>query len=365
MLKKKMTMDKPSFNPIVGLSANVLAEPPKGQLDKPILANLRTGIYYYPDCRLIRPQKTRAVAFGNVEEAESAGFRLCGHCRTQETKRLEKMNTVSVICNYLKENYREKITLGSLSGTFGMSSHRIHSVFMSTVGVSPRKYVEEYRITKLKERLSSGQPVSSAIYAVGHNSTSWIYTDSRSMLGMTPSKYRNGSKGESILYVTGHTDFGEMIVAYTDHGICGVTLVDSEEMIMGYLRKEFPKAIITRSDDTNNYISGILDYLKGKVVDVPLDFHGTDFQLKVWGAIRRIPHGTTVTYSDVADMIGKPKAVRAVANACASNPVPLIVPCHRVIRKGGNLGGYGLGLERKRQLLELENETRTNGSLDD
>lgn len=366
MLKRKVAMEIPPLqNTSIGLTASVSYDPPQGQLEKLILANRRTGIYYYPGCRLMRPQKTRAVTFSSANEAERAGFRLCGHCRSQELKRLANMKIVSSICNYLKEHYQEKVTLDTISDRFGISPHQVYSVFMMMLGVSPRKYVDEYRITKLKEKLSSGESVSSAIYAVGHNSTSWVYRNSRSMLGMTPSKYRHGSRGEQISYVTGHTDFGEMVVAYTDHGICGVSLADSDEMIMRYLKKEFPKASLVLSVDTNDYINGILEYLKGRAVEVPLDFQGTDFQMRVWSALRKIPHGTTVTYSEVADMVGRPKAVRAVANACASNPVPLIVPCHRVIRKGGNLGGYGLGLERKRKLLELESETRTKDGSND
>lgn len=326
-----------------------------------VYANRRSKIYYYPSCRLLRPLDSRITSFSSARDAEDSGYRLCNHCRTEKLKRGEYAKTVDDICDFLKEHYSEKITLSVIASKFNMSPHNVHAMFKSILGVSPRKYTDEIRITKLKEKLAAGDSVISAVYAVGHNSSSWIYTNSRSRLGMTPSRYRHGSAGERILYAASDTDFGWMVVAYTDHGICGVSLVDTEEMVGDYLETEFPKAILEKTEDTNNYIGGIIDYLNGHKVKMPLDFHGTEFQMKVWSTLRKIPHGTTVTYSELAGMVGEPRAVRAVANACARNPVPLIVPCHRVVRKGGNLGGYGLGIERKRKILELERSTNLDG----
>ncbi|OWP56640.1 MAG: hypothetical protein B2I17_04800 [Thermoplasmatales archaeon B_DKE] len=354
-----------SFGAEIAVSSDEL-QVVKRQYGKLIInANRRTRIYYSPDCKLVKPEKSRVVTFRSSSEAEMAGYRLCNHCKSEEQRKQENLETISEICDYLKDHYSEKVTLSILGARFHISPHRIHAMFNRTIGISPRKYMDEYRITKLKEKLSSGDSVTAAVYGVGHSSLSWLYTNSRSRLGMTPSKYRHGGAGEVISYVVGHTDFGEMVVAYTDHGICGVSLADSEEMIMKYLKREFQKATLVQVEDTNNYIKGILGYLNGKRVDIPLDLHGTEFQVKVWSALKNIPHGTTVTYSDLAEMIEMPKAVRAVANACGRNPVPLIVPCHRVIRKSGELGGYGLGIDTKRKLLELEKRTKSTSDIND
>ncbi len=171
---------------------------------------------------------------------------------------------------------------------------------------------------------------------------------------MTSAKYRNGSREESIYYSMADTYLGKLVVAYTEKGLCAVTVVDSSQAGEEYLRNEFPKAILSESEDHQNYIESIMAYLRGSKVDIPMDLAGTEFQLRVWSALRTIPFGSTVTYGEVASMIGDSLAVRAVANACARNPVPLIIPCHRVIRKNGELGGYGLGIDRKKKLLEQE-----------
>lgn len=327
-----------------------------------VYGNTRSRIYYLPTCRLLRPLNSRLVIFNTSGDAEKAGYRLCYHCKSSSSRNRDQVAAAGVMCDYLKDHYSEKITLSTLGKRFNMNLHHLRSIFVSAVGVTQRKYVEELRINRLKEKLPSGESVTSAVYAVGHNSSSWLYKNSRSRLGMTPSRYRHGSAGEKIWYSTANTEFGIMVVAYTDHGICGVTLVDSEKMIMHYLENEFPKAIITNTADTNCYIQGIMQYLNGHKVGIPLDFHGTDFQMRVWNTLRKIPYGSTVTYSELADMIGEPKAVRAVANACARNPVPLIVPCHRVVRKGGDLGGYGLGIDRKKKILDHEKSVSSEGT---
>ena len=324
-----------------------------------VYGNTRSKIYFLPGCKLRKPLGDRKLLFSTSGDAERSGYRLCQHCRDIMNGKGDKVITAAYICDYIKDHFSERITLSILGKKFSMGPHRIRSIFIDTVGVSPRKYIDELRITKLKEKLASGDSVTNAIYAVGHNSSSWLYTNSRSRLGMTPSRYRHGSSGEKISYSTASTEFGIMVVAYTEHGICGVTLVDSEENVMQYLEDEFPKAIITSTPDTNGYIDGVMEYINGHKVTIPLDVHGTDFQMSVWSALRKIPYGTTVTYSELASMVGKPRSARAVANACGSNPVALIVPCHRVIRKGGNLGGYGLGLDRKKKILEHEKTVRS------
>ncbi|MHB1709292.1 MAG: bifunctional transcriptional activator/DNA repair enzyme AdaA [Thermoplasmataceae archaeon] len=329
-----------------------------------IYGNRRTKIYGYKFCPSRMPSEDRIIRFDNPAEAEKSGYRLCRHCKETMKRNLEIVRIADGICDYIKSHYTEKITLSSIGKAMGISSGKTSRIFKDALGVSLGKYLDEYRIVRLREKLRSGSSVSAAVYAVGHNSMSWLYTDSRSKLGMTPSRYRKGSKGESISYSVADTYLGKIVVAYTDKGLCAVTVVDSTEAAEEYLRKEFPRALLSESEDTHKYIEGILAYLQGSSVNIPMVLAGTEFQLRVWSALRTIPFGSTVTYSDIAEMIGHPLAVRAVANACARNPLPLIIPCHRVVRKNGELGGYGLGIDRKKKLLEQEGSFITGDRTD-
>jgi len=219
------------------------------------------------------------------------------------------------------------------------------------MGISPRKYIEESRIGLLKLRLAKGENVIDAIRGSGYSAQSWLYEDSKSKLGMTPGTYRKGGQGMRVGYAVGNSPIGRLLVASTEHGICSVMVGESDEKLVSSLRREYPKSDVQRDQRVNALLKGVQDRLRGQENNLPLDLRGTDFQLKVWGALLTIPLGETRSYTEVADMVGRPSAVRAVANACATNPVPLIVPCHRVIRKDGSLGGYGLGLPRKKMLL--------------
>jgi AraC family transcriptional regulator, regulatory protein of adaptative response / methylated-DNA-[protein]-cysteine methyltransferase len=261
---------------------------------------------------------------------------------------------VSRVCGYIQENSTSKITLHSLGVRFGVSPFHLQRVFSDVMGMSPRKYLEECRIHDLRSRLARGEPVVNAIRGTGYSAQSWLYEDSRTRLGMTPATYRNGAPGTVIAYATGDSSLGRLLVAATEHGVCSVKAGRNDEELVRALRTEFPKARISKGHRARRFLDALNDHLSGQEVRLPVDVRGTDFQLKVWMALRDIPLGETRTYSDVARMIGEPKAVRAVANACASNPVPLIIPCHRVIRKDGSLGGYGLGIGRKKTLLSTE-----------
>jgi AraC family transcriptional regulator of adaptative response/methylated-DNA-[protein]-cysteine methyltransferase len=261
---------------------------------------------------------------------------------------------VSRVCDYIRENSTSKITLGSLGERFGMSPFHLQRVFTEVMGMSPRRYLEEYRLHDLRSRLAKGEPVVNALRGTGYSAQSWLYEDSRTRLGMTPATYRNGAPGTMIGYATGISSLGRLLVAATEHGVCSVKAGRSDDELIRALRKEFPRARISKGQRARRYLDALNDHLSGQEVRLPVDVRGTDFQLKVWMALRDIPLGETRSYSDVARIIGQPMAVRAVANACASNPVPLIIPCHRVIRKDGSLGGYGLGIGRKRALLSTE-----------
>lgn len=258
------------------------------------------------------------------------------------------------ICDYIKQNLTSKITLDSLGKHFGVSQYHLQRTFVDVMGVSPRKYLEECRLSILKLRLARGERVLHALRGTGYSSQSWLYEDSRTRLGMTPATYRNGGLGAVVMYSTGESPLGQLLVAATEHGICSVNVGTSERELVGALQREYPNAQIVKTNQARRLLEGVKRHLRGQEVKLPLDIRGTDFQLRVWAALQRIPAGETRTYSEVAEMIGQPTAIRAVANACASNPIPLIVPCHRVIRKDGSLGGYGLGLPRKIMLLTSE-----------
>jgi len=265
-----------------------------------------------------------------------------------------KADLVKSVCDYIRENSASRITLRSLGERFGLSPFHLQRVFTEVMGISPRRYLEECRLSELRSRLARGEPVISALRGTGYSSQSWLYEDSRTRLGMTPATYRNGAPGTLITYATGDSPLGRLLVAATEHGVCSVKVGRDDADLLRALLGEFPKARIVRGKRANRLLDALNVRLNGQEVMLPVDVRGTDFQLRVWIALRSIPLGETRSYSDVARMIGEPRAVRAVANACASNPVPLIIPCHRVIRKDGDLGGYGLGIGRKKTLLSKE-----------
>ncbi len=270
------------------------------------------------------------------------------------TKGTRKAELARTVCDYIRENSSSRITLQSLGERFGLSPYHLQRVFSEVMGMSPRQYLVECRLNELRSRLAKGEPVLNALRMSGYSSQSWLYEDSRRRLGMTPATYRKGGSGITIAYATGDSSLGRLLVASTSHGICSVKAGRTDEELVRSLLGEFPKARVVKAAGARRYLDALNDHLSGQEVKFPLDIRGTDFQMRVWTALRTIPRGETRSYHDVAEMVGEPTAVRAVANACASNPVPLIIPCHRVIRKDGSLGGYGLGVGRKRALLADE-----------
>lgn len=267
---------------------------------------------------------------------------------------MERARLVEQVCNYIRSNISSSLTLGDLEGRFGIRGYTIQRWFKDIMGISPRKYMEELRIHRLKDNLRSGDPMPQAVYNTGYRSQSWLYEDSLSKLGMVPSAYRKGGEGETIYYLTGKCVLGAIIVAETDRGICAVSIGDSEETLEDSLKGEFHRANVVKSEKERPRLDSLLKYFEGQRLSLPVALQGTDFQQRVWAAIASIPYGETRTYNDIAEIIGKPRAYRAVANACGANHVPLVIPCHRVVRKDGSLGGYALGPERKRYLLEME-----------
>lgn len=267
---------------------------------------------------------------------------------------LEKARLVEMVCHHIRSNISSSLTLMDLERQFGVRGYTIQRWFREIMGISPRKYMEELRIHRLKRNLKKGEPMPGAIYDTGYRSQSWLYDDSRSKLGMVPGAYRNGGEGEVIYFLTGQCVLGTIIVAETEQGICAVSIGDSEEDLEKALMMEFNRADLRKSERARERLNTLLQYFEGQELKLPVALRGTDFQRRVWSAIASIPYGETRSYNEIAELIGKPHAYRAVANACGANPVPLVIPCHRVVRKDGSLGGYALGADRKKYLLEME-----------
>ena len=276
-----------------------------------------------------------------------------GRVRPDSTK-ISRSNLVESICDFIRSNPSGNLSLHSLESKFKVNRFTIQKTFKEIMGISPRKYAEECRILLLKKNLKAEQPIPKAIYQAGYNSHSWLYEKSTSKLGMAPSSYIRGGEGATIKYLTSKCRLGYLLVAETRHGICSLSLADKKEALVLALSEEYPNATIERSESVSKSLKAVLDYFDGQLLNLPVDIVGTDFQKRVWSSLLKIPYGETRSYHQVAEMIGEPSAVRAVANACASNPVPLIIPCHRVVRKDGSLGGYGLGIQRKEYLIYME-----------
>jgi AraC family transcriptional regulator of adaptative response/methylated-DNA-[protein]-cysteine methyltransferase len=272
--------------------------------------------------------------------------------------------TVQQACAYLEGHLDEPVTLEALGRALGVSPYHLQRMFKRVTGVSPREYASARRVERLKERLQQGDGVADATYEAGYGSGSRVYERSDAQLGMTPATYKRGGPGVTIRYGTTASPLGRLLVAVTERGVCAVTLGDSDATLEAALRQEYPRARIEKAGAEDEAIEGwigaIVRHLEGEQpsLGLPVDVQATAFQRRVWQALQEIPYGETRSYTEVAAAIGQPRAARAVARACASNRVALVVPCHRVVRgdftADGDSGGYRWGAERKRRLLERE-----------
>ena len=254
-----------------------------------------------------------------------------------------------------------ELSLAALSTTAKMGPHQLERAFRGVLGITPRQYADAQKMRRLKARLRKGDDVTTALYEAGYGSSSRLYERAPSQLGMTPATYRKGGEGMQIRYTLADSPFGRLLVGATTRGISALYLGDSDAKLETELREEYPRAEISRNHSgLDKWVLKILAHLRGGEphLDLPTDVQATAFQRRVWEELRRIPYGTTKTYSEVAQSIGMPSAARAVAHACATNPVSVVVPCHRVVRKSGDLAGYRWGLDRKRALLEIEGDGR-------
>lgn len=322
-----------------------------------VFAVRSTGIYCRPSCPSRRPKRQYVTFFPLPEAAEVAGFRSCLRCRPRETATSPAVETVRRACRYIQEQASEPLTLQTLAVRVGMSPYHLQRVFKRIVGVSPREYRDAIRVDQFKERVKKGESVTSALYESGYGSSSRLYENSNDRLGMTPAVYRRGGRGVSISYTIAGCALGRLLVAATRKGLCAVRLGDSDKELEAALRAEYSEAEMKRDDQfLGEWVGALVDHLGGKHprLELPLDVQATAFQLSVWQKLREIPYGSTRSYSEVAEAIGRPSAVRAVARACATNPVALVIPCHRVVREDKSLGGYRWGIERKKALLDRE-----------
>lgn len=306
-----------------------------------------TGIYCRPSCASRRPRRPQVTFFAIPEAAEREGFRACRRCHPENVSAGDPaVALVREACRALDAGERP-------TG----ARRRLVRAFKRVLGITPKEYADARRIARFKQELKRRKQVSPALYEAGYGSSSRVYERTHARLGMTPAKYARGGVGIEILYATAATPLGQLLVATTARGVCGVSLGDDAATLAADLAAEFPAAHLHRDQAAlEPSLRAILRYLEGvePSIELPLDIRATAFQRRVWQELQRIPFGETRTYTDVARAIGEPRATRAVANACASNPVALVIPCHRVIREDGELGGYRWGVERKRSLLKNE-----------
>jgi len=260
----------------------------------------------------------------------------------------------------LASSQDESFRLSELASQLNSSPAQLRRAFHRVTGLAPKDFEQAFRLRKLKEMLRAGSSITDALYACGYGSSSRLYEKTNLHLGMTPASYRKGGEGMKIGFTVGNTTLGKVLVASTDRGVSAVYLGEQERDLVSALRDEYPKAELLRADNGHDdWLNEILHRVEGSApsIDLPLDVQATAFQRRVWNELQKIPRGTTRTYTQVARALGKPRSVRAVARACATNPVSIVVPCHRVIRTDGTLAGYRWGLQRKQKLLERESQS--------
>jgi AraC family transcriptional regulator of adaptative response/methylated-DNA-[protein]-cysteine methyltransferase len=330
-----------------------------------VFAVSSTRIYCRPSCPSRRPQRERVSYFRLPEAAEQAGFRACRRCHPKRTTSTDpQIEMVQRACRYIEKQDETSVTLVDLGKHIGISAFHLQKVFKKVMGITPRQYADACRIRRFKTRVRESGSVVGAMYDAGFSSSSRLYSRAPAELGMTPATYGRGGSGALINYTIAQCSLGFLLVAATERGVCAVKLGDSDSVLAAELAREYPSAEIHRADPMlSEPVEKLLNYLSGKQPDLqlPLDIQATAFQWQVWENLRAIPYGETMSYGQVAKAMGRPTAVRAVARACATNPVALVIPCHRVIREDQSLGGYRWGLERKEALLGKESSVGTQG----
>ena len=323
---------------------------------------LSTGVYCRPSCPARRPLRKNVRFYEAPAEAASDGLRPCLRCRPLDASiAAATAAAMGSLCRYIEDNIGRTVTLDELAGRAGLSPAYLQRLFKSVVGVSPKHYVDASRIRKLKDELRTSKDVAEAVYGAGFGSSSRVYERSDGRLGMTPGEYRKGASGVADTYAPIESSLGLLLLGATDRGICFLQFGESVESLVAELRREYPAASLEPMSapcprEFERWVNVLNQYLEGQELqpELPLDVRSTAFQMKVWTYLQSIPNGRVESYGEVAAGIGQPGAARAVGRACATNRVAIVIPCHRVIRGGGELGEYRWGVPRKRALLDLE-----------
>jgi AraC family transcriptional regulator of adaptative response/methylated-DNA-[protein]-cysteine methyltransferase len=313
-----------------------------------------TGVYCRPSCGARQPRRENVAFHATTQDAEKAGFRPCKRCRPDQTDR--QAAAVAQACRLI-EQAETPPSLSELADAVGMSHFHFHRVFKAATGVTPRAYADAERARRMRAALDTKGTVTEAIYDAGFNSNGRFYAAAPGRLGMTPTRFRTGGGGETVRFAIGQTSLGAILVAATTKGIVAIQFADDPDALLRDLQDRFPKAQLVGGDaEFERLVAQVVGSVENPSAgfDLPLDVRGTAFQQRVWQALREIPAGTTASYSDIAERLGAPKAVRAVAGACAANDIAVAIPCHRVVRNDGALSGYRWGVERKRALLDRE-----------
>jgi AraC family transcriptional regulator of adaptative response/methylated-DNA-[protein]-cysteine methyltransferase len=316
-----------------------------------------TGVYCRPSCPSRHALRENVRFHATREEAERAGFRPCKRCRPDRPPLGEQRAAQVARACRLIESAEQMPGLDRLADEVGLSRFHFHRVFKAVTGVTPRAYAAAHRAGRVREALARGESVTSAIYEAGFSSSGRFYAASPAALGMRPSAFRAGGEGAAIRFAVGECSLGSILVAATGVGVCAILLGDDPDALVRDLQDRFASAELTAGDPVfDELVARVIGLVEapGLGLGLPLDVRGTAFQQRVWQALREIPPGSTSSYADIARRIGAPRAVRAVAQACASNPIAVAIPCHRVVRLDGALSGYRWGIERKRALLERE-----------
>ena len=322
-----------------------------------VFAVRSTGVYCRPSCAARQPLRRNVEFFDAPAAARAAGYRACRRCDPDGSSTREKQVQAILAACRLIEQSEERMSLATLARKVGLSAYHFHRLFKEVTGVTPRDYHRARQIARLNDTLKDSSSVTAAIYDAGFNSAGRFYDHADALLGMTASSYRKGGAGEEIRYAVQTCALGLVLVAATARGVCTIEFGDTVAELTASLHQRFPKAQFRPADaQFSAWLRRVLDFLQAPDAefDLPLDVRGTAFQQQVWKALREIPAGTTSTYTAVAQKVGRPSAVRAVGQAIASNPVAVVVPCHRVLRSDGSLSGYRWGVARKEQLLVAE-----------
>lgn len=316
-----------------------------------------TGIYCRPNCPSRRAKFENVIFHNTSTEAEQDGFRPCKRCQPdQRLAATRQAAKITELCRFI-EHAEQIPTLHELAQKSGLSAYHLHRVFKAMIGLTPKAYAAAHRTQRVQRELARSASVTAAIFDAGYNSSGGFYGKSAQVLGMTPGEYRAGGANVEIRFAIGACSLGAMLVACSARGVCAILLGDDADYLSRDLRVRFPAAqLIAGDNDFEQLIAKIINFIEAPRlgIDLPLDIRGTVFQQRVWQALQDIPVGQTASYTDIARRMGTPKAARAVAGACAANPLAVVIPCHRVVRSNGDLSGYRWGIERKRILLEKE-----------